>query len=293
MLEDPLVAPETVFARLGDRTLLLLDIRGEVIHEHDAQGNPRTRYCPLPEEYEKGHIPGALFVDFTQDITDPRDPVPLQLASAERFGTQMGRLGVDEQKWVVVYDGRGSYLATRLWWALRAYGHPKVSVLNGGLAAWQAKGYPVRAGLEAAFASRWSPRPKPLGRMVIEEVWDFVRQGKGIVLDARSPERYAEGHIPGAYNLPFFLLTDPQSGRLLEPKQVEEILRARGIPQDRSVPIVCTCGSGHSATLLYLELERLGFKELWVYDGSWNEWSQSRFPKEKGEAASPREPGQR
>ncbi|CAF0697784.1 sulfurtransferase [Candidatus Methylacidithermus pantelleriae] len=278
---DLIVSPEELLARLGDSSLVVLDVRGEVVHVTDTEGKPATRYHPLPEEYERGHIPGALFVDFTLDIVNEEEPIPLQLAPAEKFARTMSQLGVDEEKWVVVYDADGSYLATRLWWALTSYGHPHVSVLEEGFAGWIRRGYPVRHGVESPSPSRWTVSREASSRLELPAVWSMMQEKGGIILDARSPDRYGQGHIPGAKNLPFFELKDPVTGKFLDPPRVIERLRKAGIPEDRATPIVCSCGSGHSATLVFLQLYRLGYRNLWVYDGSWNEWSRSGLPQEK------------
>src|SRR5204862_4465272 len=138
-----LVESSWLAEHLDDLHLRVVDMRGYVrTVEHD--GVQDAFYVGARDEYEEGHIPGALYIDWSSDIVDPDDVVEAQVAPAERFASLMGRLGIGDQHLVVAYDAHpASQFATRLWWALNYYGHDKVVVLNGGLPKWQRENLPL------------------------------------------------------------------------------------------------------------------------------------------------------
>ena len=142
-----LVTPAWVQARLGDPNFSILDVRGEVRKLGvSSDGFEDHEYVGLQGDYVDGHIPGAVFVDWTKDIarTDSNG-VKAQLVSEEDFIVTMQEKGVNLSKKVVVYDNGNHLFATRLWWALRTYGHKAVYVMDGGWARWEAEDRPVSA----------------------------------------------------------------------------------------------------------------------------------------------------
>ena len=140
---DPLVTTDWLADHLEDDNLRVVDIRGYVKKTDLGGGRQRADYLAAREEYDEAHVPGAVYVDWTSDITDPDDPVPAQVAPPERFAGLMGSLGIGEGTHVVVYDHAGGQFATRLWWALTYYGHDRVSVLDGGWKKWTSEGRPT------------------------------------------------------------------------------------------------------------------------------------------------------
>jgi thiosulfate/3-mercaptopyruvate sulfurtransferase len=154
---DPLVDTEWLQDHLEDPDVRVVDIRGYVKKTNLGGGRQGAEYLPAREEYDEAHVPGAVFVDWTRDITDPDNPVPAQVAPPDRFAGLMGSLGIGDGTHVVVYDHAGGQFATRLWWALTYHGHDRVFVLDGGWNKWTAEGRPTTTEVR-------TPRPRRLPR---------------------------------------------------------------------------------------------------------------------------------
>jgi thiosulfate/3-mercaptopyruvate sulfurtransferase len=231
-------------------------------------------------EYETQHIPGAVFFDI-DEIADTGNPLPHMLPSPEKFASRMRKLGIGDGNRVVVYDAHGLMSATRAWWMLRVYGHKDVALLDGGLPKWLAEGHLVEDG---------PPRPRErhfTARFDHSQVRDKTQilanmeTGREQVLDARAKGRFTgrepelwpgrrSGHIPGSHNLPFTDLLDPTNKTLLSADLLSAKFREAGI--DLKKPVVTSCGSGITATVLAFGLHLLGHRDVAVYDGSWAEW---------------------
>jgi thiosulfate/3-mercaptopyruvate sulfurtransferase len=226
--------------------------------------------------YLEGHVPGAMFVDLDRQLSDPpsergRHPLP----SAERFTGEMQALGVSAERPAVVYDSGNSTAAARAWWLLRYFGHPQVAVLDGGLAAWTAAGYPLER--EAASPALGDFVAQPGGMPVVDAEQARALGETGVLLDARAEERFqglvepvdsVAGHIPGARNRPTTDNVD-QSGRFLERAALRDAFTRLGVTD--AAPVAAYCGSGVTATHELLALELAGFNAA-LYPGSWSEW---------------------
>ena len=232
--------------------------------------------------YAAGHIPGARFFDI-ETIADTASLLPHMVPSAQEFAQIAGRLGVADGAPVVVYDRVGLMSAGRAWWMLRLFGHENVAVLDGGLKAWTDEGRPVTTDLPALAPERFTPAPRrdlvTDRAAVLANVTDQAAQ----VIDARSAERFEgrvpepraglrSGHIPHSRNLPFNLLSDPATGKVLPPEALRDVFLQAGVDLDR--PIITSCGSGVTASALAFALALLGRTDVAVYDGSWSEWGQ-------------------
>src|SRR5215203_3714277 len=249
---DPLVTTEWLAAHLEDENLRVVDIRGYVKKTDLGGGRQKAEYLAAREEYDEAHIHGAVYVDWTSDITDPDDPVPAQIAPPERFADLMGSLGIGDDTRVVVYDHAGGQFATRLWWALTYYGHDRVSVLDGGWNKWTAEGRPATPEVPEPESALFTPKPCPGWRK---------EAGEG-----------RAGRVPGAAHLHSDSLFDPESGTFRSNEELAERLRRAGVPEDKNAPLVAYCNGGVAATVLLFALHRLGHTNLANYDGSWNEW---------------------
>jgi thiosulfate/3-mercaptopyruvate sulfurtransferase len=273
---EPLVSTDWLAEHLDHPKLRVLDIRGYVSTRPVEPGVEEAAYRGAPEEYEAGHIPGAVFVDWTRDIIDPDDPVPAQLARPEQFAKAMGERGVGDETHVVAVDHMGGQFATRLWWALRAYGHDAVSVLDGGMNRWAEEGRAVESGPVAVGPQTFTPKARERMWVTAAELLAMLGTDAQI-LDARDAGQFTGakrrgprgGHVPGAINLPRELFF-AEGGGFLDPDAVRGRLAALRLDPDR--PVVTYCNGGVAATVLAFQLHRLGFEDLAVYDGSWNEW---------------------
>lgn len=149
-----LVSTEWLAANLTLPRLRIIDIRGHVL----PASEPPPHYFNHHAEYLVSHIPGAVFVDWVHEITDPTDPRHAKIAPPERFAAAMSRAGIGDDTFVVTYDDAGGMLAARLWWCLNYYGHSQVRVLDGGWTKWQAE--------IARPAPIFRPLPRPASRRV-------------------------------------------------------------------------------------------------------------------------------
>ncbi len=230
-------------------------------------------------EYGAAHIPGARFFDI-EEISDHRSELPHMAPPAEKFVSRMRAMGVGDGHQVVVYDGAGLFSAARVWWLFRLMGKTDVAVLDGGFPKWQAEGHPVED-MPPVLRERHITvqRQAHLVRDVAQ-VAAASKLGDWQIVDARPAERFRgdapeprpglrAGHIPGSCNLPFGQLLNPD-GTMKPVPELRAAVDAAGI--DLARPVITTCGSGMTAAIVSLALERLGHRNHALYDGSWTEW---------------------
>ena len=266
---DSLVTTDWLAAHENDHDLRIVDGSW---HMPQAKRDPRA-------EFAQARIPGAVFFDI-DGIADRSTSLPHMLPSADQFAMAVGALGIGAGDRVVVYDSRGVASATRVWWTFRAFGHDAIAVLDGGLPKWRAEGRPVASGVPTPPSRRFTARLRP------ELVRDLARMRENLtardeqVLDARSHGRFTAtelepraglhgGHIPGSLNLPYDQLYRPD-GTMLPRDELRRRFETTGL--DLGKPIVTTCGSGITASVLAFGLHLLGRSDVAVYDGSWTEW---------------------
>ena len=276
---DPLVTTGWLAGHLEDENLRIVDIRGYVNKTDLGGGRQKADYLAAPDEYDEAHIPGAVYVDWTTDITDPDDPVSVQIAPPERFARLMGSLGIGDDTHVVVYDHAGGQFATRLWWVLTYYGHDTVSILDGGWSKWTAEDRPTTADVPQPEPALFTPEARSGWRTDAETL--LAAGDEAFVLDARDEGQYTgavargegrAGRVPGATHLHADSLLDPESGTFYPDEEIGRKLKEAGVPEDKDEPVVAYCNGGVAATVPLFALHRLGYTRLANYDGSWNEW---------------------
>jgi len=268
--QHPLVSTAWLAEHLGDADLVIFDT---------------TKYLPNEPkdgraEYALAHIPGARFFDI-DDIADPDTDLPHMVPTPGLFARKLTALGVRNGDLVVFYDQKGLASAARGWWMMGLFGHDRAAVLDGGLPKWQAEGRAIATGAPNTvapgdFRPDWRPtRVRGIGDMLAN-----VASRQELVLDARAAGRFTgavpepragmrSGHIPGSANLPYTeLLAADQT--LLAPEALRARLAAAGVNGSR--PVVTSCGSGVTATILTLAMVLAGLPNGAVYDGSWTEW---------------------
>lgn len=282
-MPDTLITPEALSFIVGRPGVVVFDASWYLpAHKRDPKA-----------EYEAAHIPGAVFFDH-EAASDTASPLPHTIPSAVEFSSYVGALGATEGDTIVVYDGMGLFSAPRAWWLLKTFGARDVRVLDGGLPAWTSAGLPVESGVVQRPAQRFVPLFDADAVVELGEMRDIVETRTLPVADARSAGRFAgaeaepragvrPGHMPGARSLPISdLVTD---GRLKSPDELRSAFAAAGL--DPEVPLVTTCGSGVTAAVINLALDRLEVPRARLYDGSWTEWgSAADTPIETGPAAS-------
>ncbi len=272
------VSTEWLAAHLGDPGVRVVDVRGKVLPP-----GSKPRYLAKRVDYDASRIPRAVFVDWTRDIVDDGDPVPMQVAQPGPFAAKMAELGIGDETLVVAYDDYDHIFAGRLAWALRYYGHDAVLILDGGWSRWSAEGRPSEKGTPppAPPPQVFTARPRPALRRTAREVERVLGGADVILIDARPPEQYAgevtaaarAGHIPGALNVPYARLVDGGTGRFLPAAELARVFREGGVDV-AALPreIIVYCNGGVSCTVPLNALRMLGRDDVAVYDGSWNEW---------------------
>jgi len=280
VLPGELVTVDWLAEHLHDPNLRVVDIRGYVRSENLGGGRQKATYSGAVEEYNAGHIPGSVYVDWTKDIVDPGGSVKAQIAPPEIFKTAMEERGVGDDTVVVVVDHKDGHIAARMWWALRYYGHVDVAVLEGGFAAWEAASKPVTTDATHVEGDVvFTPVVQPGLRSEVDDVLDQMQSESRQIVDARDAATYhgetqrgsRGGHIPGALNLSAKSLMDEQ-GAWKSPAEIRELAMQAGIDPDQ--PVTAYCNGGVTATQLMLGLQRAGMTDLSNYDGSWNEWGE-------------------
>lgn len=286
---EPVVSVDWLHANLKDPLIKVLDA---------------SFYMPFEkrnalEEYQVAHIPGALFFDI-DEIADRTTDLPHMLPSEKAFAGAISALGIENNDWVVVYDGKGIFSSARVWWMFRLFGHDKVWVLDGGFPRWHASGYDVipcstddiQKARAASEAVENIYKGQTIGLTTFQTacqphlVWKLEQIKKNIEdkthqhLDARSQARFdgvapepregiRSGHIPTSKCIPFNQMLD-DSQCLLPADALKNLFDHEGISLDR--PIVISCGTGVTACITALGLHRLRKVDIPVYDGSWTEW---------------------
>ena len=230
-------------------------------------------------EYAAAHIPGARFFDI-DEITDSRSNLPHMAPPPEKFVARMRAMGIGDGHQVVVYDGMGLFSAARVWWTFRLMGKTDIAVLDGGFPKWLAEGREVED-MPPVLRDRHITvsRQHHLVKDVTQ-VAHAAKLGEAEIIDARGAPRFRgeapeprpglrSGHIPGAKNVPYSTLLNPDGTM----KSIPDLLATfEAACVNLSKPAITSCGSGVTAAVLSLALERMGHKNHSLYDGSWAEW---------------------
>lgn len=264
-----LVSTEWLAARLKDADLRILDATWFM------PGSQRDAKA----EFDAAHIPNARFFDI-DDVSDHRSDLPHMVPPVEKFMSRLRAMGVGDGHQVVVYDTCGLFSAARVWWLFRLMGQENIAVLDGGLKKWLAEGRAVDALPPVIRDRHMTVRRQPQRVKDVTQVSSAAKLGDYEIVDARAADRFQgtvpepradlrSGHIPGSKNVPFGALLNAD-GTMKSPEDTRAIFTAAGVDLDK--PIITTCGSGVTAAILSLALERLGKTDHSLYDGSWSEW---------------------
>lgn len=266
----PLVSTDWLAGELGKPDLVVFDA---------------TKYLPNENKdgralFLSGHIPGARYFDI-DEVADTDTDLPHMVPTAGRFGKLLGALGAGNDSRIVFYDQKGLSSAARGWWMMGLFGHDNAAVLDGGLPKWLQEGRAVSAGATPSIPGRqFRPDFRPTRLRGIGDMLANVGARKELVLDARAAGRFAGtapepragmrgGHIPGSASLPFTDLLNPDQ-TFADAATLRQRFAAVGV--DGSRPVVTSCGTGVTATILTLGMRVAGLPEGAVYDGSWTEW---------------------
>lgn len=234
------------------------------------------------QQYEAAHLPGAYYFDLSADLSAPvgqhggRHPLP----DITQFAQKLEKMGLNsdasEPKWVIAYDDSRFAFASRFWWLLRYLGYDRVALLDGGLSGWKDAGLPLTGDVPPAQEGHFVPHVR--ADWVVDRETVIARQEQpGVVLvDSREGDRYRgerepidpiAGHIPGAVNYPWLEVTTAD-GTLRSPQEQQQ----RWSNLSTAEEIIVYCGSGVTACVNLLSLERAGVRNAKLYPGSWSDW---------------------
>ena len=281
-----LIDTDALERQLGDPNLRVFDCTTILIPD------PKTTYQAVPAraDFEKGHIPGAQFIDLQADLSDKNHRLRFMLPSAEDFAAAMSRFGVGEGTRVVLYSTTTPQWATRVWWLLRVFGFDEAAVLDGGWQKWSREGRPVETG---------AARPRPPGHFIVREqrplmvgkeaVLQGIGDGAVCTLNALAPEQHAgtggntygrPGRIKGSVNLPAAHLIDPATSAFLPAAELRRRFEGVGA---FGREVITYCGGGIAASADAFALVMLGHPDVKLYDASMSEWATDpTLPMETG-----------
>ena len=281
-----LVETDWLADHLTDPNVLVFDCTTHLIPD------PKTTYQVVPgrEDFEKGHIPGAQFVDMLRDVSDTSQRLRFMRQSPDEFAAAMRRFGVNNTTRVVTYSSANVWWATRMWWLLYEFGYDNAAVLNGGWQKWSREGRAVETG---------PARPRPAGDFTVravrnlmvgkDEVLRAIGDGAVCTINALLPQQHTgtggnaygrPGRIAGSVNLPAAHLLDPETNTFLPADELRRRFEAIGA-MDKQV--INYCGGGIAASADALALVMLGHTDVKLYDASLSEWARDpTLPMETG-----------
>ncbi|HTE84641.1 MAG TPA: sulfurtransferase [Dehalococcoidia bacterium] len=262
-----LVETDWLAAHLDDRDLRVADCRFSF--DYDAS-----------RDYHAGHIPGAVYVRLQQDLATPNGPVHFALPPPEQFAASMERLGIGDRTVVVAYDDQGGHFASRFWLCMAFYGHGSFRILNGGLTKWVAEGRPVvTAAPQPRSATFTAAVAAPELRMTAEQVMSAIGTPGTTIVDVRRDTEFRGeevrakrgGHIPSAIHALWQENLNWEGDRTFKSAEtISDRYKRLGVGPDQKIITYCQGGvrASHSALALLLA----GYRNVSVYDGSWDDW---------------------
>ncbi|WP_338549757.1 3-mercaptopyruvate sulfurtransferase [Roseovarius phycicola] len=266
------------------KTLVSTDWLADHLKDPDLRVLDGTYFMPAEgrdakAEYEAAHIPGARFFDI-EDIADNRSDMPHMAPPVEKFMSRLRQMGVGDGHQVVVYDTHGLFSAARVWWMFRLMGQDNIAVLDGGFPKWLAEDRPAEDLPPLVRDRHMTVRRRAEMVKDVTQVSAASKLQDYTILDARSPGRFTgsepepregmrSGHIPNSRNVHYKTLLNGDN-TMKSPDELRAVFDAAGA--DLSKPVITSCGSGVTAAIINLALERIGKSDHALYDGSWTEW---------------------
>ncbi|WP_298825921.1 sulfurtransferase [uncultured Planococcus sp.] len=280
-----IVSTDWLEQRLDDPDLRIID--ATAFMDIPADGGPPSVQSGKAS-YQEGHIPGAVYADLLNELSDPDSPLPFMAPPREHFVKKMTELGLGDGHYTVIYDQGAlvknpvvaAYWASRLAWQMHYEGYENVAILEGGLPKWKEENRPLTVvqGNYAPATFTGQRRPELLATK--EDVRQAMDDDNVILINSLSPEDFRgesntyprKGHIPSSVNVFFGLHADQQTKQIHDDAILREPFEKIGA-LDPDKKVITYCGGGIAATWNALLLNKLGQKNVAVYDGSVNEWA--------------------
>jgi thiosulfate/3-mercaptopyruvate sulfurtransferase len=289
--DDTLVSADWVAERLDE--FRSDDPSHRLVEVNNPTVTDESEYTP----YEEGHVPGAVFFHWEEDLSDT---TTRDIATREKFERVNGDAGISDDSTIVIYGGGRvpNWFALFAYWEYKYYGHDDIRVLDGGKNYWVANDYELSTDVPDYPARTYTASEGDDAiRAYRDEVQEAIDRGVPLV-DVRSPEEFTGeviapeglmetaqrgGHIPGARSVPTTTVL-AADGRFLPPAELREIYAEEGITEDSEVVTYCRVGE-RSSIAWFVLTELLGFEDVENYDGSWTEWGNTiRAPVATGPA---------
>jgi thiosulfate/3-mercaptopyruvate sulfurtransferase len=256
-------------------TEMLVETGWVAAHRDDA--GVRVVDMRSASAYREGHVPGAVYLE-EGPLRNPDDRLTY-LPAAEAFAGMMERAGISNETHVVAYDDQGGKMAARLWYVLAAFGHKKVSLVNGGWNQWVAEGRQTSTEVPGVAAARFVPKVTPALSCPSTEL--LKRRPGVVVLDARSPAEFSgsqvspgasqAGRVPGAVNVEWKENVTGPTMKFKPAAELRQLYASRGITPEKE--IVAHCASGGRAAQTLFTLKLLGYPNVRIYYGSFSDYT--------------------
>ena len=281
MSNDFLATTDWLAGHLGDPQLRVLECT--VFLRPRDDGQPGYAVVPATKEFEEGHIPGAVYADLANDLSDRSSQLRFMMPPAAQFAEAMGRYGVGDNSTVVLYDRAGNMWAARIWWMLRAMGFDGARVLDGGWSAWTAEGRPTETGPAAVPPkATFTARTRPELWATKEDVLASIESGQGCIVNALNEAQHRgevapygrPGHIRRSTNVPAMGshgVVDPATQKYQSVDRIRARFEEAGArPGER---LITYCGGGIAASSAAFAATMAGYTNVAVYDASLSEWA--------------------
>lgn len=264
--------------QIGNSSSRIYDCTTYLYYTDDHPSKPYDVGSGLAK-YSESHIPQSAYLDLQNDLSDADSPYSFTLPNLSHLANCFKQQGIGDPYHIILYSRNGMQWATRVWWMLHVLGYKNVSILNGGFAEWQRLGLPTEQVATRFPAAHFKSEEKPEVFVGKDRVLACIDDATTVLLNALTADihlggstRYGRpGHITNSLNIPFHTLVDPDSGKLISPKDALQIFKDHNISPDLN--IINYCGGGIAATLDAFVLYQLGFPKLFIYDNSLSEWA--------------------
>jgi thiosulfate/3-mercaptopyruvate sulfurtransferase len=259
-------------------------------------GAPGIVFVEVDEDtsaYDKGHIEGAVKLDWKTDL---QDPLRRDFVDREQFQELLSAKGISNDDTVVLYGGNNNWFAAYAYWYFKLYGHSDVKLIDGGRKKWELDSRPLSADAVERPATQYQAAEADTSiRAFRDEVLQAI--GEKNLVDVRSPDEFAgklvapahlpqegaqrPGHIPTAVNVPWSKAAN-EDGTFKSDEELAKLYAEAGLDTSKDTIAYCRIGERSSHTWFVLR-ELLGHQNVKNYDGSWTEYgSLVGVPIEKG-----------